>query len=109
MRAYQREHYKKNKEQYAKRNRNTLLKTNKFIYEYLLKYPCPCGEKDPACLDFDHLRDKKQNLSRLKTYGMGTVKREIAKCQVICSNCHRKKTAKEQKWYDWTGQQYSLK
>lgn len=49
-----------------------------------------CGEKHPACLEFHH-RDR-----TTKTRGVGTMVRmeeilaEIAKCVVLCANCHRK-------------------
>lgn len=53
-----------------------------------------CGESHPACLDFHH-RDPSK-----KEFDLGMVKRkqfakqrvldEIAKCAVLCSNCHRK-------------------
>lgn len=50
-----------------------------------------CGEDDIACLQFHHLRDKKFNIS---TYGPPGTKRslldEIAKCVVVCANCHMK-------------------
>jgi len=53
-----------------------------------------CGESDPACLDFHH-RDPKQKLLSLAavgTYGWAIAKMqaEIAKCDLICANCHRK-------------------
>ena len=59
------------------------------------------GEKNPAVLDFDHLRDKKYNLTDLirKGYSLVTIEVEIEKCLVRCANCHRIKTSKEQNWY----------
>jgi hypothetical protein len=52
-------------------------------------------------LDFDHLRDKKLEVSTLARRGarIATIAAEIAKCQVRCANCHRRKTAKERGWY----------
>lgn len=50
-----------------------------------------CGEKDLACLDFHHLRDKEFVLaSCVKNRGMSSINKEIDKCVVLCANCHRK-------------------
>jgi hypothetical protein len=49
-----------------------------------------CGLKKPVCLVFHHMRDKADNLNALvKCSSMETVLAEIAKCQVLCCNCHR--------------------
>jgi hypothetical protein len=53
-----------------------------------------CGEDHPACLDFHH-RDpakKKRHIAEYWTAGwsLATVKAEIAKCDLLCANCHRK-------------------
>ena len=60
-----------------------------------------CSEKDPLVLDFDHMRDKKSGVSRLlrNNASWDDIEAEIAKCEVRCSNCHRKKTAKERGYY----------
>lgn len=57
-------------------------------------HPCPCGESDIRCLDFDHIRgEKDRNISRMVRdgYSLESIKREIEKCVVLCANCHRKK------------------
>ena len=48
-------------------------------------------------LDFDHINDdKKFNISeyRRHTSGFNKVKEEISKCEIVCANCHRIRTAK---------------
>jgi transcription elongation factor Elf1 len=53
-----------------------------------------CGEKNHIVLDFDHLKDKKYNISRMihDGFSWAAIKKEITKCQVVCSNCHRIRT-----------------
>lgn len=56
--------------------------------------PCTdCGLRYPYyVMDFDHKGDKKFNLAQCRRKGMNIVKREIAKCDVVCANCHRQRT-----------------
>lgn len=70
------------------------------LYEYVSQHPCAlCGESDPAVLQFDHLRDKVAVVSRMMDYSWESILKEIEKCQVLCANCHARKTAKEHGWY----------
>lgn len=79
------------------RNTKRLEFTIKII-DYLEEHPCvDCGESDILVLDFDHIKDKKNEVSRL---AMGrcswkNIMEEINKCEVRCANCHRRKTLKE--------------
>ncbi len=106
---YYKEYYNANKDAYRKRTirakRKRKDRNQKFILGYLLKNPCvDCGETDIVTLDFDHKRDKKHNVSNLMRhdYSLEQIEKEIAKCEVRCANCHRRKTAKEQEWYKHT-------
>jgi hypothetical protein len=64
--------------------------------EYLKAHPCvDCGETNPVVLEFDHVRGKKEfNISKAsaKNIGICRLQGEVAKCDVRCANCHRKKT-----------------
>lgn len=67
------------------------------ITQYLAEHPCvDCGETDPVVLDFDHLRDKKWDISRMVAMGLRweLILEEIAKCEVRCANDHRRATKK---------------
>jgi len=101
------EHYNNNKEYYvlkaAKRNKDQKLINRQYIYDYLKTKSClDCGECDPILLEFDHVRGEKyNNVSHLvgKGWSIDTIQKEIDKCEVVCSNCHRKRTAKVFGWY----------
>lgn len=44
-------------------------------------------------MDFDHLSDKKYEINKLiNSCSMTKIKAEIAKCDIVCSNCHRERT-----------------
>lgn len=67
------------------------------ILEYLRNNPCvDCGESDPIVLEFDHLDPtlKKGNISYLVSMCVAkqTLTEEISKCEVVCCNCHRRRT-----------------
>lgn len=53
-----------------------------------------CPETDPACLVFHHIdpTTKERGISFAISHNWGTKKilAEIAKCEVLCSNCHMK-------------------
>lgn len=53
-----------------------------------------CGERNHIVLDFDHIKDKKYNVSRMihDGFSWAAIKKEIAKCEVVCANCHRIRT-----------------
>jgi hypothetical protein len=78
------------------RSRRVIGELRSRVRDYLLDHPCvDCGETDPGVLDFDHLRDKRADLSTLvlSAVSWGAVEAEIAKCEVRCANCHRSRTA----------------
>ena len=89
--------YREQTKERAKRKRED----NKIrVYQYLLSHPCvDCGEDDVIVLDFDHRDESKKthNISALsrKAVKWETIKSEMEKCDVRCSNCHRRRTAKQ--------------
>lgn len=65
------------------------------VREYLASHHCvDCGEDDPDVLEFDHLHDKRYDVSNMVQRGMSwsLIETEIAKCEVRCANDHRRKT-----------------
>lgn len=64
--------------------------------EKLKASPClDCGRRfPPECMDFDH-RDgtiKRGTISQLLSHSWDQILSEIAKCDLICANCHRIRT-----------------
>lgn len=107
--SYQRLYYREHIERYRgngkysrsiRKNNTRYYKTVQlFIWKYLEEHPCiDCGESDPVVLDFDHVAGKKvagvADLRR-RAVSLDRVKSEIAKCEVHCANCHRRRHARE--------------
>jgi len=69
------------------------------VFEYLTNHPCiNCGESDPIVLEFDHRNrdDKIESVSILvRNSSWKRIEYEIQKCDVLCANCHRRKSAAE--------------
>lgn len=66
-----------------------------FVIAYKTGKPCmDCDREFPPCaMDFDHVRgDKKKDVSSLTT--IKSITAEIAKCDLVCANCHRIRTFK---------------
>lgn len=51
-----------------------------------------CGESDPVVLDYHHTSgEKDMNIGNMiSSFPMGRILDEIAKCEVLCANCHRR-------------------
>jgi len=58
-----------------------------------------CGYNEHAeALDFDHVKgQKKFNVSIISTRSLESLMEEIAKCEVVCANCHRVRTKQRRK------------
>ena len=68
--AYKREWYAKNREKHignVRMGRLRITAANQAkMWSYLAAHACvDCGEADPIVLEFDHLRDKAQNVSAM--------------------------------------------
>jgi hypothetical protein len=97
--AYGKEHYAANRQRYidqaAAHKRELRLVRTALLIEFFETHPCAdCGETDPVVLEFDHLYDKAFNIgTHLLQRKWQTILDEIAKCEVVCANCHRRRTA----------------
>jgi len=85
-----------------KKRKKIKIELIRFLISHFKDNPClHCGESNPILLQFDHLRDKKVNISTavINMWSIERLQCEIDKCQVLCSNCHTLKTAKDYNWY----------
>jgi transposase len=84
------------KDKTLQRTRDKRGEIKKYIQEYKQGKSCTdCKENYPYwILEFDHLRDKKFNISEYsaKTISLKIIKEEINKCEIVCSNCHKNRT-----------------
>ncbi len=101
--AKSREWYKRNRKYRLALNKKQADKTRKLYLEYLKTHPCiDCGENDPVVLEPDHIGNKTYNISHLVlNFSWTRVLEELENCVIRCSNCHKRKTAKEQGWYKY--------
>lgn len=95
---YNKTWYQKNKEKHkADVAKNGKIRVQQF-YDYVNRaknVPCAdCKGSFPVeCMDFDHLSyDKLYNVSAMTGHSLAKIEAEIAKCEVVCANCHRIRT-----------------
>lgn len=70
------------------------VKAKVFVKNYLSTHSCElCGENRIWVLDFHHKdrKDKENNINDMikNRNSIKTIQKEIDKCDVLCSNCHR--------------------
>ena len=90
------------RKQSHKINRDSRRKENiRLLNKYLQNIWCiDCHETDSIVLEFDHKRDKKYDVSYMVHGGWSwrRIAEEIRKCDVVCANCHRRRTSKQFNW-----------
>lgn len=90
--------YRRNKERQLSYQAQRRQADREWLSEYKDNQPCAdCGVRFPHwVLDFDHLpgSDKRGNLATMINEGFSreTILEEIAKCELVCANCHRTRT-----------------
>lgn len=95
VREYRRNWYNRNK----KKARDKVDERKQSIVEWFKEYKSTlkcekCSENPPATLDFHHTvpDEKKYSISKMVKDGFSkkNILKEMSKCEVLCSNCHRK-------------------
>jgi len=94
-RAYQKIWYAKNKKKQLERNAARIKNLCSWFKDYKSTLKCNrCEEDHQSCMDFHHRdpSDKSFTISEMPRdgYCQDRILEEIAKCEVLCSNCHRK-------------------
>tara|TARA_R110002050_G_scaffold65566_2_gene141889 strand:+ start:5346 stop:5816 length:471 start_codon:yes stop_codon:yes gene_type:complete len=82
-----------------------------WVNKYKSKIGCEaCGEKDSRCLQLHHRDSSNKKKSVATLIGGGyifkTVKAEVAKCEVLCANCHSIHHHEERRSKDWGAGKY---
>jgi hypothetical protein len=97
--AYKRQHYVANRQRYVaaatRRKRALIAERTAFLVEYFRTHPCAdCRESDPIVLEFDHVAGKEFTIAAgIRRRSWQAILDEIAKRDVVCANCHRRRTA----------------
>jgi hypothetical protein len=102
------QHYQLNAAAYKQRIANNSVRLRaecrRRLQEYLLPQRCvDCGLQDLATLEFDHREpsEKTADISYMvqRAFGWPTILHEMDKCDVVCANCHRRRTALQFGWH----------
>lgn len=95
QKAAQRRYYESHRDIAILGARDRRNKKVKYIQTYKQDRGCAdCKEMYPYwILEFDHLGEKLFNISeQLRNVSFELIKAEIAKCEVVCANCHKQRT-----------------
>lgn len=99
---YSRRYYEKNRTKVIQKINDNKKANRRWFAAFKKTLSCiECGENHPAALDFHHKNpkktDKKVNELVSDGHAKARISEEIAKCVVLCSNCHRKHHHNERK------------
>lgn len=105
--AYSKAHYLDNTDMYKAKSKISSQiareRNREYVKDYLNNHPCvDCGETDIQVLEFDHIEMLKcvgGRVSGYMTCSLSRLKKEIAKCEVRCGNCHIRRTRLQMGWF----------
>lgn len=74
-----------------------VAKAQDYLWSILSTSSClDCGETNPIVFEFDHVRGEKfSDISKMvsSNYGLKAIIEEVAKCDIVCANCHKIRTS----------------
>ena len=95
---YNQTYYRATADQYAEARRTQVDALRVAVNDVILQakdVPCTdCGRRlPPDAMDLDHVRGRKRTTaSGMRRLGLSGVLAELAKCDVVCVICHRRRT-----------------
>lgn len=98
QRAWYKDYYDtvpKERQRLLKKNNETRSEIRSKIQKIKESSPCTdCGNYFPYyVMDFDHQHSKKYSIANMVSLGSWElIEKEMAKCELVCSNCHRIRT-----------------
>jgi len=96
-RAYGRQWYQANKESRIANAKGFKKRLQQSLRDLKESQPCKdCNISYPYyVMQFDHLRDKKDNIASLVRLAKSrALREELEKCELVCANCHAVRTHK---------------
>jgi hypothetical protein len=95
FRTYFRRRGDKHRAQSSVAKEQRRIRARAVVAKHLAASACAdCGEADPIVFEFDHIGSKRMDVSRMVNLGANPrdLQREISVCEVVCANCHRRRT-----------------
>jgi hypothetical protein len=80
----------KDKKFHAEWRKHRIDSNREYVRAIKESNPCAdCGNRYPFyVMQFDHLRDKYMDVSRMMAHSLELIMKEISKCELVCANCH---------------------
>ena len=87
-------HYLKNRQRYIEIAKMNKLRMRTYVRKMKEKPCSDCRVQYPYyVMQFDHMHSKEYDIATLVNYNnRGKIESEIAKCEVVCANCHAERT-----------------
>jgi hypothetical protein len=105
---YNAAYYQQTKERHAENRQRYRLRVvtenRDRLWALLAESKCAdCGESDPVVLEFDHQHSKLDSVGQMVAWARPwrVIEKEIAKCEIVCCNCHQRRTNAQFGW--WRG------
>lgn len=91
--AAQKQRYKKDKQYYIDKSKIQRIILRNYVNTLKEEGCMYCAEDDIVCMDFHHVKgNKNDSIASMvnRAVSFKILKEEIAKCIILCANCHRK-------------------
>ena len=94
QKCFSAKHYAENKDKYKENQKRNKTRALDYIQSVKEKSRCQlCGNSNPIVMEFHHRNpdEKKMAISNMakNRYSNENIQKEMDKCDILCSNCHR--------------------